>query len=174
MKLSSIIDNDEKIVLEKSHPSLWLMEYLLEQFPNSRFVCVYRDLEPTVSSMLMHNGIIEWYNLLPLNQTNRFLGITEENKFNFKNLSIEEKCALRWKSHYKEIFRLRNLYPNKLFLVKYDDFLINPNPILSNISNFLEISDNFMPEDFKIESLEKWKTFLTIQQVEVINNIVKK
>lgn len=37
-------------IVEKSHPSLWLAEFLLKRLRNVYFIAVWRDVEPTVSS----------------------------------------------------------------------------------------------------------------------------
>lgn len=55
--------------------------------------------------MLKHQGVLSWYKKLPQTKENRFLGITKANKNLFQHLSIEEKCALRWLSHKKQIFK---------------------------------------------------------------------
>jgi len=80
--------SDYEFVLEKSHPSIWLAEEISKKFKNSLFIGVYRDLEPTVASMLRHKGVLSWYDSLPSNKVNRFLGITPDNIENFHSLSI--------------------------------------------------------------------------------------
>lgn len=171
-RLSKIYKSSSQHVLEKSHPSLWLVDFLMKSFKSSKFIFVYRDLEPTVSSMLEHKGVSSWYDRLPQNKVNRFLGITKENVATFEQLSIEEKCALRWKSHYDEIFRLKAKYPENVFVVKYDYFMKHSNAVLQEVSEFLEIKNTFAPEDFKIKSLNKWKDKLSDEQLKRIRNLV--
>lgn len=169
-RLCSILKNSEKHVLEKSHPSLWLAPFLIKEF-NSKMILVYREVEPTVSSMLEHNDVMSWYKKLPLNRPNRFLGINKENMKNFGNYSTEEKCALRWESHYKTIFDLSEKYPDNTFLIKYDDFLVQPEPILERLSLFLEVDNHFKLEKFKVDSLDKWKEKLNENQLSRIRRI---
>jgi len=171
--INNIIKKSHGHILEKSHPSLWLADDFLTKYENAVIIGVWRNVEPTVNSMLVHDGVLSWYKLLPLNKVNRFLGITKNNVNKFKELSIEEKCALRWQSHKNELIRLKNKYPDRVLLVKYDDFLTAPQGYLSKISEFLNVTDEFKPEKFKIDSLDKWKTKLSDEQVKKIRNIIK-
>ncbi|MFK7782432.1 sulfotransferase family protein [Psychroserpens sp.] len=172
-RLTKIFKNSDNHILEKSHPSLWLVDFLFKTYKDSKFIFVYRDLEPTVSSMLEHKGVRTWYNRLPQNKSNRFLGINKQNVNEFDTYNIEEKCALRWKSHCDEIFRLKEKYPEQIFVLKYDDFLTNPDKFLEEISGFLDIPNTYTPETFKIESLDKWKNKLSKDQLDKIRNAVK-
>ena len=97
MRLRRILATSDHDVLEKSHPSLWLADDLMDWFPSSFFIGVYREVEPTVSSMLEHNGVLSWFDALPLDRPNRFLGITPENVGTYGDLTLEERCAIRWK-----------------------------------------------------------------------------
>ena len=170
-KLTRILKKSKYHILEKSHPSIWLAEFIFSKFNNAFLIGVWRDVEPTINSMLQHQGVLSWYKLLQQNKKNRFLGISESNKKYFKNLSIEEKCSLRWLSHKNELYKLKNKYPNKVLLIKYDDFLKNPSIFLEDISHFLDITNNFKLEKFKIDSLDKWKQNLTLKQLENIYKI---
>lgn len=172
-RLTRIFKKSSNHVLEKSHPSLWLVDFLIKTFKASKFIFVYRELEPTVSSMLEHTGVMTWYNKLPQNKENKFLGINKSNVSEFETYSIEEKCALRWKSHYDEIFRLKNKYPENVLVLKYDNFLTNPNQAIDEVSEFLKISNSFSVEAFKVESLDKWKDRLTRNQLNKIRKIVE-
>ncbi|WP_431135842.1 sulfotransferase family protein [Psychroserpens mesophilus] len=171
-RLAKVLKESSNHVLEKSHPSLWLVDFLSKGFKTSKFIFVYRDLEPTVSSMLEHKGVKTWYNKLPQNKINRFLGINSSNVTEFETYSLEEKCALRWKSHYDEIFRLQKKYPQQVYVLKYDDFLSHPDKILEDVSLFLNISNAFTIETFKTESLDKWKSKLNLDQLKRIRKIV--
>lgn len=169
-RVKRILKNSSNHILEKSHPSLWLVDFLLKEF-DAKFIFVYRDVEPTVSSMLEHKGVLSWYRKLPLNKPNKFLGITTSNADFFDTYTIEQKCALRWQSHYKEIIRLNKKYPDNTFIIKYDDFMVNPDPIIKKLSTFLAITNKFKIEKFKIDSLDKWKTKLDKNQLKQIREI---
>lgn len=169
-RLKKILNDSNNHILEKSHPSLWLVDFFIKEF-NSKFIFVYREVEPTVSSMLEHEGVLGWYDKLPMDKPNRFLGIDKYNSTFFKKYSIEEKCALRWKSHYEAIFHLNKIHPNNTFIVKYDDFLTDPTPIMEKLSEFLGVSNEFEIEKFKTDSLDKWKKKLNEEQLNRIREI---
>lgn len=170
-KLANILKHSSKHILEKSHPSLWLIDYLVDKFKNVLFIGICRDVLPTVSSMLEHKGVLSWYKKLPLNRENRFLGITKINKSYFEKLTIEEKCALRWLSHKNELQRMQLKYPDKLFLLKYEDFIQEPKPILSKIASFVGVTDTFELESIHSKAIDKWKLKLSDDQIERIHNI---
>jgi|TARA_B110000091_G_C13622252_1_gene393511 hypothetical protein len=169
-RLKNILKNSKIHILEKSHTSLWLVDFFIKEF-NSKFIFVLRDVEPTVSSMLEHKGVLSWFDKLPLNKPNRFLGIDEHNATFFKEYSIEEKCSLRWKSHYETILRLNKKYPNNTFTIKYDDFMVDPAPIMKKLSLFIGVTNTFEFEKFKTDSLDKWKNKLTEEQLIRIREI---
>ena len=158
------------LIPEIKSSSLWLVDFFIKEF-NSKFIFVLRDVEPTVSSMLEHKGVLSWFDKLPLNKPNRFLGIDEHNATFFKEYSIEEKCSLRWKSHYETILRLNKKYPNNTFTIKYDDFMVDPAPIMKKLSLFIGVTNTFEFEKFKTDSLDKWKKKLTEEQLNRIREI---
>jgi hypothetical protein len=168
----AILEQSSSHVLEKSHPSIWLADALISGLKNAFHVGVWREVEPTVNSMLQHSGVLSWYERLPQRKVNRFLGITEENKKYFSELTIEEKCALRWLSHKKELDRLRSQHPSKIMLVKYDDFLREPEPHLKSIAELIGVSNEFSPEKFRTESLDRWKNELSECQLARIRTII--
>jgi len=170
-KLINILKHSTKHILEKSHPSLWLIDFLIENLKNVLFIGILRDIGPTVSSMLEHKGVLSWYNKLPLNKENRFLGITKDNRSYFEKLTIEEKCALRWLSHKNELFRLLLKYPDWLYIVKYEDFIKEPKPILSGIAAFAGVTDTFECDSIHSEALDKWKQKLSKDQIDRIHYI---
>lgn len=173
-RLRNVLKRSSHHILEKSHPSLWLIEYFISKFDNSYFVGVLREPEPTISSMLEHQGVLSWYKKLPQNKRNQFLGITKSNKNEFAHYSLEEKCALRWLSHRNALYRLKDKYPSRIFILNYENFLKSPAQPLSDISSFLEVPNDFKPEEFKFDSLNKWKEKLSKEQIKKINKIINK
>lgn len=173
-RLNRVFKNNDSHVLEKSHPSIWLVEYLLGTFPSSKYIGVYRDVLPTVSSMLKHRGVRGWFSQFPSDKENRFLGINKENKELFGKLTIEEKCAARWLSHYQELERLKALYPEQIHLIHYDEFVKHTKGHLSKTANFLGVENSFDPEEINLSSLDKWKGNLDQEAIARIQAYVKK
>ena len=160
-------------LLDKTHPVIWFAEYLKDKLPNALFVGIIRNAYQTVSSMLNHSGVLNWYETLPLDKPNRFLGITEENCSFFKDLPIESKCAYRWVSHKKELQRLQNVLNERYILFDYDDFLMKMDENLEKLSDFLSLENKFKPEELKIDSLNKWKSFLSKEQIANIDKVTQ-
>jgi len=160
-------------ILEKSHPVIWFSEYLMRKLDNSLFIGIIRNPYQTVSSMLNHSGVLSWYSALPQDKPNRFLGITRENKSFFKDLPIESKCTYRWISHREELYRLQKVLKDRYFLFQYDDFLLNHEEQLDQLSTFLNIENRFSSEELKTTSLDKWKSFLSPEQIKNIDETVK-
>lgn len=160
-----------KVVLEKSHPSLWLVHDILQWVPQSRFILVYRSLEATVSSMLQHKGVMRWYDLLPLDKLNPFLGITNNNRMHFKHLTADEMCALRWQSHREQIDAVAENFPKRTLKVDYSKFVQQPDHYLSSIARFAGLSDQFDTTAIDQSSLQKWKQHLTPKQIHRIRAI---
>lgn len=159
-------------ILEKTHPNIWLVEPLKEHFSDAKFIGIKRDVYATVASMLNHSGVLSWYNRLPLNEVNPFLGINNENKDVFSKLPIESKCALRWKSHVERLNYLEEKYPNEVYVVKYEDFYHDYDFLMKNISAFLEVDVPIKSEKLNTDSIDKWKTFLTAEQINNIENVI--
>ncbi len=173
-RLDAVFKSTSLNVLEKSHPSIWLYDKLAKRYANAYFLGVWRNVEPTVSSMLAHDGVLSWYDRLPQDRPNRFLGITERNKDYFDTYSLEEKCALRWLSHKNELDRLRSYYSDRVRLIKYEHFMNDPAAFFSELSSLLEIPNSFAPEEFDMTSLDKWKKKLSEEQVAKIRAVIDK
>lgn len=168
-----LFSSNKKYVLEKSHPSLWLYEDLNKKFPGSKFIGVWRDSEPTISSMLRHKGVLAWFKKLPDNNANRFLGVREDHLLNYRNFSIIEKCYLRWLSHINEVKKLEKENSNFL-AINYDEFILQNEKELARIAKFLNIENDFTLEDLNITSLNKWEEYLSDSDKQVISDCRKR
>jgi len=158
-------------ILEKSHPALWLVEFLLNSIDESYFICIKRDALPTISSMLKHNGVLYWFKKLPNDKENKFLGINRHNVDDYKNYSVEQKCYRRWLSHQNEITRLENKYKDKVLSVKYEDFILDSDKILEKISDYLQIDNIFEIPCLDWSPLTKWENELSSDQIDNIKEI---
>ena len=160
-------------ILEKTHPNIWLVEDLLEHFSNSKFIGIKRDVYATVASMLKHKGVLNWYNVLPLNEVNPFLGITTENIEIFKELPIEMKCALRWKSHVNRLDDLQAKFPKEVLVVNYEDFYKDYSKLMKGMASFLDLENPIISETLNSDSLEKWKLSLSKEQIINIDKVLQ-
>lgn len=159
-------------LLEKSHPNIWIAERLAAEFPTALFVGVYRSALPTVASMVRHGGVRGWYDRLPLDTANRFLGIDEASKDRFGALPLESKCTFRWVSHLRELQRLETVLGPRFCLVCYEDFVVDIEGPLRQIAELLRVPDQFERPRINESSIDRWKEELTEREVENINRVV--
>lgn len=161
-------------ILEKTHPNIWFVERIIDYFPNAKFVGIKRDVFATVNSMLNHKGVLSWYDKLPLNQLNPFLGIDKENIGIFKSLPIESKCALRWKSHIERLDYLKQRFPDHIHIIDYEDFYYNSDNLIKGLNDFLGADLGLTIEPLNKTSNDKWKSNLSNMQKTNIEEVLKK
>lgn len=161
--------------MDKSHPNIWIAEELNKIFDNARFIGIVRNPYATVSSMLQHRGVLEWHkNWERYPIPNKFLGINKEITAYYDTLTLSEKCILRWISHYKEMNRLKTKLGSNLLVINYEDLFVDEVKILTKIKEFLELKTPLYIEELKKESLDKWKKYLSKEQVDNISNMLAK
>lgn len=164
---------NKSFVLEKTHPNIWLVEDIQDYFDTAKFIGIKRNVYATVASMLNHKGVLEWYNVLPLNQVNPFLGITEENRELFEQLPLESKCALRWKSHFDRLTYLKIEFPEKVLVVDYEDFYNDYKGLMKTLELFLDLDKPIESETLISSNIDRWKSELTEVQIKNIDETLK-
>ncbi len=151
-----------KHYVDKSHPNLWIAERLAGEFPEARFVAIWRTLEGTVASMLKHDGVRHWVEAWDKEPcASRFLGVTEDMIPAYRRMSIAERCAVRVIAHHREIERLTDRLGGRLHVVAYESLISWPDLEVNRLADFLglKVPDTIpMP---KAESRSKWRTQLT-------------
>ena len=93
---------------------------MIENFPNSLFIFVNRDIKQIVSSMLNHKSIYSNLKILIKNPEtiyypSKFYGI--EKKELLKEYNIIELCALRVQSHKLRAKILSEDYPDNFIIL---------------------------------------------------------
>lgn len=160
-------------ILEKTHPNIWFVEELVAFFPEAKFIGIKRSVFSTVASMLNHKGVLRWYEVLPQNEVNPFLGITDENKSFFDSLPLESKCALRWKSHSDRLAFLKTRYPDKVLVVDYDEFYDSNAELMRKIEVFMNFDFQIECEELNQNGKVKWKDTLTDEHLVNIEKVIK-
>lgn len=138
-----------KLLVDQTHPNLWHVKELLETFPNARFLALSRDVYSVINSMLSHKGTASWIDQEKNFCPNKFLGITSQNRFVYKNnFSRIQKFACRWFAHQKEIESIAREFPLNVLRVKYEDLVLDLQGELSRICDFLNIrcEYNLLPQ----------------------------
>jgi hypothetical protein len=130
--------SEHKIYLDKSHPNLWHIDLIREEFPEAKFVGIQRDVYGVVSSMLNHEGCLTWVkNWKDYPLPNKFLGVTEETKDIYGKLDLMEKCVWRWCSHDAEM--RKNLWWRDSMYIEYDVLVLSNEYIIDTLSRFMDI-----------------------------------
>lgn len=168
-KIKPVFTN--KHFADKSHPNIWLAEYLYKYITNSYFIGILRNPYATVSSMLLHKGVMKWIeNWEDFPIPNEFLGITVDNLEEYKNMPIEAKCTIRWIAHKYRLVELKQKLNDKLLVLDYDDLFHDTRKQLESIESFLGLKNKLPNPDIKKESLNKWEKNLSPEQIEIIDS----
>lgn len=161
----------KKIVLDKTHPNLWLVDEINSEVENAFFIGIKRNVYATVNSMLNHQGVLNWYKTLDLEKPNNFLGINSFNVDFFKDLPLEAKCALRWQSHQNKLKSFEGIMSN-FITVDYEDFYCNVEGVLNSINILIDEQLEYQVETLNKLGDTKWKGQLTQKQIRNIQNVI--
>jgi hypothetical protein len=159
---------------DKTHPALWIAGHLKDHFDDSLFIALRREVEPTVASMLQHNGVRRWceeWERYPV--PNRFLGISATNVDWYRDASVLERCVARWWSHENEIDRLARVLNDRMFIVQYERLVQDPQATLLAVRDFLELREVFPDAKPQSSSLDKWRDYLSDEDVDRVYGALK-
>jgi hypothetical protein len=135
-------------LVDQTHPNIWFAEHWSTLYPSAHLVGIIRNPFSVVASMMKHSGVREWavdWEKYPV--PNPFLGVTSENEALYREMSLAERCTLRWISHYRRLQRLTGTMGEKLSLVAYEDLCREPRATLAQIADRLRIGSEFtLPE----------------------------
>lgn len=105
-------NNEVSIIIDKNPDYTFYVEPLMQLFPNAKFVVSMRDYRSVVSSYKHHQG---------------------------KRIESCTLNAFLWNKFNTEIARLRDLYPNKILILRYEDLVQDTEKIIRQSCNFLQI-----------------------------------
>jgi hypothetical protein len=160
-------------LLDKSHPNIWLAEALAESFPRAQFIGVLRNVFGTVASSLRHKGVRYWaehWDDYPI--PNRFLGITEENRDAYAQMSLAARCAVRWRAHLKRFDELETRLGRRMIRLRYHELQTNTHAELDRLQGFLGLTRPIPFPDIKTDSLDRWRKELSEAQIAEIQAVV--
>ena len=158
---------------DKCHPNIWLTEELADAFPRALFVGIERNPYATVASMLKHQGDRHWHETweeFPV--PNPFLGITEDNVDEYRELSLIAQCALRWKAHKEKMDALVDMLEERLHVVSYAGLIRNTAAEIEALNGFLGLSTPLVqPELINRDSFDRWQSELSQEEMHEILSI---
>jgi hypothetical protein len=124
--------------------------------------------------MLKHRGVlrtIEQWQRYPV--PNRFLGIDEHGADRYRDMSLVERCALRWAAHANRLDELALRLPSRAFLrLDYDSLAADPGVELEKLQGFLGLKRPFPPVEVRQDALEKWRSQLSAADLRAIDAVV--
>jgi len=160
--------------VNKTHPSMHWAKQLKSHIHDLKFVYIRRNPLSVVSSMLEHKAISKrlktgWRNF---SFPNKFLHTGNLSFEEYSALDPCERGALCWlaaEKCYREISDWDNVH-----LVSYADLVLDPKKTFRGITNFLGILDEVSFPAPRKNSLEKYKSNLSIEQIRLIREIITK
>ncbi len=162
-----------RLLADKSHPALWLMDELSRAFPAARFLGIERGPLATVSSMLRHRHVRAWteeWSSYP--QPSPFFGTTSENLEDYAHASLASRCAYRWVSHTAELRRRQREMPKRVLVLDYADLQRRPREELWKLRAFLDLHTTFPSTETRTASLDRWRSEMTDDAVRDVLAVV--
>jgi len=166
--LSAVLYSDKEIFIDCSHKLTWLIEPLLEIFPQAKFVALVRDGRKVVASFYYKlkdeiyddestTKLIKWClngakELPPPSEKKYWWNIPPKNHpFHNAFLSFDrfKRICYHWQESYSEILEKKKLFDERIKLVKLEE-LIRDKKILKEIFDFMGLP-------FKDIYFEFWK-----------------
>jgi len=134
--------SDTKFYLDKSRGWSDTLNFLFGLYPDIKLIFTIRDLRGIYLSFdrlsqgnILSGGISSHYD--EVSQQNNDADFLEERIDFFLNGDMVKKHLNRL----KEIIDLDRWYSKNIKIVKYEDFMQNPNKVLKSISNFLDLNE---------------------------------
>lgn len=142
--------------LDQCHPNLWNCEQLAESFPNAHFVGIQRNPFSVVYSMLNHAGVLRWVKRWEeFSVPNEFLGIESGYEEEYHRMTLVERCAMRWASHFVCMQKLCAQNPLRVHTIYYESLCAVPEHELPKVQAFLGYNTPFPVPIINKEALEK-------------------
>lgn len=168
-----LFKSSPRLYVDKSHPNIWLAEKLKMAFPQALFVGIERNPYATVASMLRHKGVSAWHRRwreFPV--PNRFLGITHELAERYDSLPLAAQCAIRWAAHRDRLNELGRILGGDLLRISYETFAHETALTVGTMQKFLGLQQPIPVPEVKMESLDKWRSQLSADDLRHIEDIV--
>lgn len=158
-----------KIFINKSPINTFRIIDILEIFPDSKFIHIYRD-----GRAVAYSWAIKQYNFIKKHEK-----VYRERGYYYSFNDLIRFTAKSWVSHIEEVeYQKKNLklLDKNIFLeLSYEDFCEDPRKNIKNICNYLSIKE----EDLNLKNFKKvtnknykWKNNLNEDIILELNNII--
>jgi hypothetical protein len=122
---ANLKDNIHTIIDKNPHNGRYV-EKIMTVSPNSKFVVIVRDYVETLKS---------------------------RKKNAFEPINTWAFLAFSWRRYYQQILKLKRSYPDKIYIIKYEQLIENQKEEIEKICCFLNIS--YMPEMLNYDEFNK-------------------
>ncbi len=159
--LPAVSYSSKDIFIDSSNKLTWLIEPLIDIFPNAKFLAIARDGRKVVSSFYHKlkdeiyddkstKILFDWYvnpdkKLMPPPEKKYWWNVPYKGHplyDKFQKFSRFERICYHWQEAYRVILqKLSELGENKIFLVKLED-IVSSEDSLKRVFNFFEIDYN--------------------------------
>lgn len=160
-----------RVIVEKSHPNIWMAESLAAAFPASVFLGTHRGPHATVASMLMHGGF-DWPEprWRDMDLPNRLLGIERGCADEYAAMTLPARLTMRWISNERRREEVRGCLGSRLCEISYDRLVMEPEVVCRELAQFLGLSGPLQPPLMKTQSIDRWRHDLTPEDVTAIDS----
>ena len=170
LKIMSMLTG--KMIIEKTHPAIWMKDKVDRISPEAKWICVVRDPYQAIASMKKHAGVQKWYERVNLNERNDFLGINAHNVNQFASLSLVQKGVYKWIAHMEQMERIQLESPDRVMVVQFDELVQKQAHTLRSVFDFLNLSPIEPREKGNASTLRK-KQALEPAEVNEIDELLR-
>jgi len=128
--LKAFNQNNKKIIIEKSPHHLAFLPSIFHEFPNTKVIVIIRDPRDIFCSL----RDVEWAHSSPL------------------------RHAAEWSARHSQLIKLESVYPDNIFITKYEDLIQEPHNELTRICKYLGLSfQQQMLESTSTTTVPEWE-----------------
>lgn len=162
-----------RVFLDQSHSNIHFVTDISNKLGGAYFIALWRDTSAIVSSMLLHKGVLGWYETaLSKPFPNMFLG--NVSKAEFEKMSLIEKCSLRVVQHKNQIIKASEMHPHNFTIQHFDKLVMNTEDAANKLFGKLGLP---LITQLSIKSnrdtLTKWRDHLDEASIITIKKIEK-
>lgn len=158
-----------EVYFDKSHTNIWLVDELLEDFPNVKFIGTDRNAYATISSLLRHSGAMRDVMLgyCAMSMPNMLMGAQSHDQYG--KLTKAQRCAAKWQTHHLFLEHLKTvLTKDQLYVNQFERFAAEPMEVIGEIQDFIGVERLIKDVKVKHSAVDKWKDFIPMYQLDQI------
>lgn len=197
-----------KHIVEKTCANSLRVEFVDNIFPEAKYIFIYRDGRDAISSAIKRwyskfdlAYTFKKARFVPIRSIPHYASSFLKNRIiqlfsgdgqleswgpkykgidnDLKRFPLHVVAAIQWQKSVEMAYEyLHNLHSSKVYFIKYEDFVTNPEENFESLLAFLEVKKSFSISDLvsnvKSSNIGKWKSDLSNQQIEDIDKVIRK